>query len=125
MRPFPARRRRSDGRLTLWQVADVTRERAREIETVSGLESTLAFYDNLPQGLFAVTPDGRLAHINATLSQWLRLRPESGRALTLIDIVSADGAALIRAVGRTAPGRVTPARARPACARTAAASQPS
>jgi two-component system, cell cycle sensor histidine kinase and response regulator CckA len=106
VRPFPAPGGQN-GRLTLWQVTDVTRERAREIETVSGLESTLAFYDNLPQGLFAVTPDGRLAHINATLSQWLRLRPESGRTLALIDIVPADGAALIRAVGRTAPGRVT------------------
>jgi two-component system, cell cycle sensor histidine kinase and response regulator CckA len=94
-------------RLTLWQVADVTRERTREIETVSGLESTLAFYDSLPQGLFALTAEGRLAHVNATLSQWLRLRPESGRLLTLLDIVSGDGAALIRAVGRTPPGRTT------------------
>jgi two-component system cell cycle sensor histidine kinase/response regulator CckA len=106
VRPFPAPDR-ADSRLTLWQVTDVTRERSREIEAVSGLESTLAFYDNLPQGLFAVTPEGRLAHVNATLSQWLRLRPESGRALTLVDIVPADGAALIRAVGRAAPGRVT------------------
>ena len=106
VRPFPAPDR-VDGPLTLWQVTDVTRERSREIEAVSGLESTLAFYDNLPQGLFAVTPEGRLAHVNATLSQWLRVRPESGRALTLIDIVPADGAALIRAVGRAAPGRVT------------------
>ena len=106
VRPFPAPAR-ADGRLTLWQVTDVTRERSREIEAVGGLESTLAFYDNLPQGLFAVTPEGRLAHINATLSQWLRLRPELGRALTLIDIVPADGAALIRAVGRAAPGRIT------------------
>ena len=95
------------GRMTLWQVTDVTRERTREMETVGGLEATLAFYDNLPQGLFAVTCEGRLAHINATLSQWLGLRPESTRALALIDIVPADGAALIRAVGRTAPGRIT------------------
>ena len=72
VRPFPRALGGQDGRLTLWQVADVTRERAREIETVSGLESTLAFYDNLPQGLFAVAPDGRIAHVNATLSQWLR-----------------------------------------------------
>ncbi len=106
VRPFPAPAG-TVGRLTLWQVTDVTRERTREIETVSGLASTLAFYHNLPQGLFAVTPEGRLAHINATLLQWLRLRPESGRALALIDIVPADGAALIRAVGRTAPGRIT------------------
>jgi two-component system cell cycle sensor histidine kinase/response regulator CckA len=105
VRPFPAPAG-TPGRLTLWQVTDVTRERTREIEAVSGLESTLAFYDNLPQGLFAVTPEGRLAHINATLSQWLRLKPESGRALTLMDIVPADGAALIRSVGRAATGRI-------------------
>ena len=60
----------------------------------------------MPQGLFAVAPDGRIAHINATLAQWLRLRPEAGQALTLLDIVSGDGAALIR-VGRRAAGRTT------------------
>ncbi len=58
-----------------------------------------------------MSPEGRLAHVNATLSQWLRLRPEltreTGRPLTLLDIVSGDGAALIRAVGRTPPGRTT------------------
>jgi len=99
------------GRLTLWQVNDVTRERTREFETVSGLEATLAFYDSLPQGLLAVAPDGRIAHCNATLAQWLRLRPEaareSGRSLTLLDIVPADGAALIRAAGRATQGRAT------------------
>ena len=100
-------RRGEQARLTLWQVADVTRERTREIETVSGLEATLAFYDSLPQGLFAVAPDGRIAHVNATLSQWLRLRPEAARALTLADIVPADGASLIRAAARNAPGRTT------------------
>ncbi len=109
VRPFltPARPGLEAQRLTLWQVTDVTRERTREIETVSGLESTLAFYDSLPQGLFAVAPDGRLAHINATLSQWLRLRTEPNRTLTLLDIVPADGADLIRAVARSAQGRTT------------------
>ena len=109
VRPFltPARAGLEGQRLTLWQVADVTRERTREIETVSGLESTLAFYDSLPQGLFAVAPDGRIAHVNATLSQWLRLRTEPGRTLTLLDIVPADGADLIRAVARSAQGRTT------------------
>jgi len=107
VRPFlaPARQGTEGQRLTLWQVADVTRERTREIETVSGLEATLAFYDSLPQGLFAVAPDGRIAHVNATLSQWLRLRPETGRALTIHDIMSADGAALIRAAARTSEHR--------------------
>ena len=40
VRPFltPARAGARGNRLTLWQVADITRERTREIETVSGLE---------------------------------------------------------------------------------------
>jgi two-component system, cell cycle sensor histidine kinase and response regulator CckA len=92
--------------LTLWQVTDITREKKREIDTVNGLEATLAFYDNLPQGLLAVAPDGRIAHVNATLAQWLGLT-ESGRALTLRDFVSADGAALIRGVGRGGEPRTT------------------
>ena len=65
----------------------------------------LSLYDDLPQGLLAVTADGRIAHINTTLAQWLGLRSELGRVLTLADVVSADGAALIRAAGRA--GRVT------------------
>src|SRR5262249_16903609 len=51
-------------RLTLWQVRDVTHERTREIETVSSLKSTLQFYDELPQGLFAVAADGRIVHLS-------------------------------------------------------------
>jgi two-component system, cell cycle sensor histidine kinase and response regulator CckA len=109
VRPFggPSAEAKEGRRLTLWQVVDVTRERTREIETVSGLEATLSFYDSLPQGLFAVTPEGRIAHVNATLSQWLRLRTEPGRTLSLLDIVPADGADLIRAVARSSQGRTT------------------
>jgi two-component system cell cycle sensor histidine kinase/response regulator CckA len=91
--------------LTLWQIIDVTRERAREIEAVGGLRSTLSFYDDLPQGLFAVAPDGRIVHLNTTLAHWLALRPEASKTLSLADIVSADGVALIRAAARA--GRVT------------------
>jgi two-component system, cell cycle sensor histidine kinase and response regulator CckA len=106
VRHYPGKAvRAGSGRVTLWQVADVTRERSREIETLSGLEATLAFYDGLPQGLLAVAPDGRIVHCNATLAQWLRLRPEPGRTLTLLDIVPADGAALIRAAARAREGR--------------------
>ncbi|HJU32458.1 MAG TPA: response regulator [Hyphomicrobiaceae bacterium] len=109
VRPFLAPRK--DGgearRLTLWQVSDVTFERTREIEAVSGLEATKGFYDSLPQGLFAVAPDGRISHLNATLQQWLRLRMDHGRTLTLLDIVPADGAEVIRAVARGPQGRTT------------------
>jgi two-component system, cell cycle sensor histidine kinase and response regulator CckA len=104
VRPFRASSGAEVGSV-LWRVRDVTYERTREVETVSGLKSTLQFYDELPQGLFAVAGDGRIVHLNATLAHWLGLRPETGKPLTLADIVSADGAALIRAAARA--GRVT------------------
>src|SRR5262245_19185700 len=104
--PFPAPTRRDqEASLTLWQVRDVTRERTRELETVTSLRAMLSLYDDLPQGLLAVAADGRIAHINTTLAQWLALRPEAGRSLTLGDVVPPDGAALIRAAGRS--GRIT------------------
>jgi two-component system cell cycle sensor histidine kinase/response regulator CckA len=106
VQPLPAAAGRGpDVALALWQVRDVTRERTREIETVTSLKAMLSLYDDLPQGLLAVATDGRIAHINTTLAQWLGLRPELGRALTLADVASSDGAALIRAAGRA--GRVT------------------
>ncbi len=106
VRPHLAQRDGAESRLTIWQVADVTRERLREIETVGGLEATLAFYDGLPQGLLAVMADGRIAHINTTLSHWLGLRAEPARPLNLLDILSPDAAASVKATMRSAGVRV-------------------
>jgi two-component system cell cycle sensor histidine kinase/response regulator CckA len=93
------------GRLTVWQVRDVTRERARQVDTISGLKTTLSFYDDLPQGMFALQSDGRILHLNTTLAHWLGLRLDAGKALTLSDIMPSDGVALIRAAARSS--RVT------------------
>jgi two-component system cell cycle sensor histidine kinase/response regulator CckA len=106
VRPLVAQRNGVDTRLTIWQVADITRERLREIETVGGLEATLAFYDGLPQGLLAVMADGRIAHMNTTLSHWLGLKSEPARALNLLDILSPDAAASVKATIRSAGVRV-------------------
>ena len=95
----------STGRLTVWQVHDVTRERARQIDTIGGLKNTLSFYDDLPQGMFALQSDGRILHLNTTLGHWLGLRLDAGKPLTLSDIMSSDGVALIRAAARSS--RVT------------------
>ena len=104
--PFPTPSGRGrEARLTLWQVRDVTRERTREIETVSGLRATLAFYDDFPQGLLAVAADGRIAHVNATLAHSASALAARAVASMLADIVSPEGADLIRAAARA--GRVT------------------
>jgi hypothetical protein len=56
--------------------------------------------------VLAVMADGRIAHINTTLSHWLGLRAEPARPLNLLDILSPDAAASVKATMRSAGVRV-------------------
>ena len=68
------------GRLTLWQLADTSEERAREAEALAALESRLGHYDELPLGLLVAAGDGRIGYVNDRLIEWLGLAPLSARA---------------------------------------------
>ncbi len=83
--------------IVLWRLADVTAERHREADHIAAVEVQLAQFDNAPIGLASVGPDGRLLHINSTLSRWIGrpLRSIQDQRLTLSDIASGDGAALL------------------------------
>jgi two-component system cell cycle sensor histidine kinase/response regulator CckA len=84
------------GRLTLWQLADITQERAREAEALAAVESRLSHYDELPIGILVADGDGRIGYVNDRLIDWLGLTPDAcARGLTLADLVSDDGAALL------------------------------
>jgi two-component system, cell cycle sensor histidine kinase and response regulator CckA len=82
----------------LWQIADVSGDRAREAEAVRELEASLALYARVHVGLLVAAPDGRATHINDTLADWLGLDPEAARArvLTLGDVIAGSGEALLR-----------------------------
>ena len=97
VRPLVANGRPRDG-MTVWQIADVSGDRAREAEAVRGLEVELAFFDRLPLGLLATASDGRLTHVNGTLARWLGLDADAARTrtLALADIVAGSGDALLR-----------------------------
>ena len=84
--------------MVLWQITDISRDHAREAEAVRGLEAALAYYEGMPVGLIAASADGRITHLNRTLSDWLGLDADAVRARTLRldDIIVGAGEALLR-----------------------------
>jgi len=93
--------------LTLWSVADLTRERASHESFFQDLQRAIDYLDHAPAGFFSVDPDGAIAHINATLAMWLGLdiaQFQPGQLL-VADIVSGGGRALLSSVSGK-PGEV-------------------
>jgi two-component system cell cycle sensor histidine kinase/response regulator CckA len=94
-----------DGPAVLWRITEITDERRREVETVRGLEATLSHYEAMPIGLMVADEDTGIEFFNDTLAQWLGLSAASlVRGLKLTDIVSGDGAVLLRALARETNG---------------------
>ncbi len=92
------------GPLVLWTIADITEERSREQQRIEGLEERIALYDRLPVGLMAVGADGHVQHMNSTFAGWLDddVRGQRETAVRLADLLSPDGAELMRAAARRA-----------------------
>jgi two-component system cell cycle sensor histidine kinase/response regulator CckA len=84
-------------RLTVWRIADVTRERDRQESSFQELQQVVTFLDHAPAGFFSCDPGGRLTYLNATLADWLGydLAEFEPGALRLKDIVQGQGMALI------------------------------
>ena len=107
VQPMPADPR--SGRksaLTVWQLDEITMDRAREEANFAKMQAAIAYLDSAPAGFFTADTDGNIEYLNATLAQWLGLdlSEVAGRALKLGEIMSADGAALLAGAGR-APGQ--------------------
>ena len=83
---------------SLWQVVDISGDRAREAEAVRELEGRLTHFDRLSFGLLSASADGRIQHLNRALAEWLGLDPKAARArtLSLTDVVAGSGDALLR-----------------------------
>ncbi len=90
------------GALTVWQVDEITMDRAREEASFAKVQAAIAYLDSAPAGFFTADTDGTIEYLNATLAQWLGLdlSEVAGRALKLAEIMSADSAALIAPNGR-------------------------
>jgi two-component system, cell cycle sensor histidine kinase and response regulator CckA len=99
---------RGEGRtLTVWQVADVTRDRDAQEDSFQALQRAVNFLDHAPAGFFSADALGRIVYMNATLADWLGYdlaEFEAGR-LGLSGMVAGDGTSLLDGV-RGAPGEV-------------------
>ncbi|MGH6866002.1 MAG: PAS domain-containing protein, partial [Methyloceanibacter sp.] len=90
------------GALVVWQVDEITQDRAREESNFAKVQAAIDYLDHAPAGFFTADADGRIEYLNATLAQWLDLdlsdiaykRPRLDR------LMSHDSAALVAGAGR-------------------------
>ena len=96
-----------DARMSVWSVADVTRERARAENVFQELQRAIDYLDHAPAGFFSVDAGGTIVYLNATLADWLGhdLAEVGAGALKLADIVAGEGAVLLTTLN-AAPGEV-------------------
>ncbi|MCW1843999.1 cell cycle histidine kinase CckA [Prosthecomicrobium hirschii] len=87
----------SPAALTVWQVADITRDRDEQETSFQELQQVVTFLDHAPAGFFSADPRGRITYLNATLADWLGydLAKFEPGGIGLKDIVQGQGAALI------------------------------
>ena len=103
----PLGRGKRDGRLTVWSLSDVTRERERQENAFQNLQHAIDYLDHAPAGFFSVDAKGDIVYLNATLAGWLDqdLAQVGSGGLKLADLVAGDGAALLTTL-QAAPGEV-------------------
>ncbi|HET7850138.1 MAG TPA: response regulator [Pseudolabrys sp.] len=96
-----------DSRLTVWSIADVTRDRQRQENVFQELQHAIDYLDHAPAGFFSVDAQGSIIYLNATLAAWLDydLAQVGTGSLKLTDLVAGEGAALLTTLN-AAPGDV-------------------
>ncbi len=105
VQPMPADPRSGrKGALTVWQVDEITQDRAREEASFAQVQDAIAYLDNAPAGFFTADANGNIGYLNATLAQWLGLdlSEVAGRTLKLSQVMSENSATLIASAGRAA-----------------------
>jgi two-component system cell cycle sensor histidine kinase/response regulator CckA len=105
VRPLGAGKR--EARLTVWSLADVTRELERHENVFQELQHAIDYLDHAPAGFFSAEGTGSVVYFNATLANWLDqdLAQIGAGDLKLGDIVAGEGAALLTTL-TAAPGDV-------------------
>ncbi|WP_425280911.1 cell cycle histidine kinase CckA [Roseibium denhamense] len=100
VRPLPATKERGGRAMAVWQLSDITRDRAEQENSFQELQRVINFLDHAPAGFFSCDSTGRIVYLNATLADWLGydLAQFDAGDLDLTDIVRGDGTELIRSV---------------------------
>ncbi|WP_434051212.1 MAG: response regulator [Roseibium sp.] len=100
VRPLQPSKERSGKQMSIWQLADITRDRAEQENSFQELQRVINFLDHAPAGFFSSDSRGRIVYLNATLADWLGydLAQFDAGDLDLSEIVRGDGTELIRSV---------------------------
>ncbi len=90
------------GKLAVWNIVNVTRDRERQENVFQELQSAIDYLDHAPAGFFSVDAGGKVLYMNATLASWLGqdLATPSDSPLLLGDLLTGDSAELL---ARTIP----------------------
>src|ERR1700745_4128348 len=107
LRVRPLGEAKRGARMTVWSIADVTRERERQENVFQELQHAIDYLDHAPAGFFSVSHKGEVVYLNATLAHWLDhdLGEVGSGGLKLGEIIAGDGAALLTTLP-AAPGEV-------------------
>src|SRR5262245_61128809 len=105
VRPLGEGKRES--RMTVWSLADVTRELERHENVFQELQHAIDYLDHAPAGFFSAEANGNVVYLNATLANWLDhdLAQVGSGGLKLDDIVAGEGATLLTTLAAV-PGDV-------------------
>src|SRR5215510_899468 len=105
VRPLGEDKRES--RMTVWSLADVTRELERHENVFQELQHAIDYLDHAPAGFFSAEANGHVGYLNATLANWLDhdLAQVGSGGLKLDDILAGEGAALLTTLAAV-PGDV-------------------
>src|SRR5262245_23021869 len=107
MRVRPLGEGKREAKLTVWSIADVTRELERQENVFQELQHAVDYLDHAPAGFFSVDAAGNISYLNATLADWLEqdLAEVGSGGLKLRDIIAGEGGALVTTLA-AAPGEV-------------------
>ena len=94
-------------RMTVWSLADVTRDLERHENVFQELQHAIDYLDHAPAGFFSAEASGNVVYLNATLANWLDhdLAQVGSGGLKLDDILASEGAALLTTLAAV-PGDV-------------------
>ncbi|MCA3560487.1 MAG: response regulator [Aestuariivirga sp.] len=86
--------------LRLWQLEDISEDRAQQEQAFSRLQFIITYLDNAPAGFFSTLAGGQVDYINATLAQWLGIDlPQAQTSgMKLADLVGEQAAQLVSGV---------------------------
>src|SRR5256884_1946913 len=98
-----------ESRMTVWSLADVTRDLERHENVFQELQHAIDYLDHAPAGFFSAEANGNIVYLNATLANWLDydLTQVGTGGLKLDQIVAGEGAAPLTTLAAGARGRET------------------